>query len=278
MFLLGRYHLLVRRKFKWYAKVSFVATRVVCFFLLGIFPEETVKMFSGAHKVAIMTLLIGDADFIDTYMPCLESIKKYCAKYSYELIVIDEKYYDDRPPAWNRIPAIMKLINNRKDITHVLYVDADAMITNYKFSIEPLLWLMKIKDKDILFTIDAANNINDGVAIYKNNNNTMQCLLAAEKQTDYIHHTMWENAAFIKLYLDNEKFRNSVLTINNTRLINSYIRGRCRWQFGDFIVHFAGISHEDRKKIIPSFKRFIDDMDDYLPEIDILEEHVGVGG
>jgi len=238
--------------------------------------RETVGLERNC-TIAVLTVLIGDDPYKQLLNPCIESIKSYCKLHHLELIVRDTPFYHDRPPAWTRIGLIKELFQTRSDISHILYLDADVMITNSKFSIEPLVEILEKEKKSILFSIDGENNLNDGVALYKNSKDTVRILETVERYIEYTNHPWWENAAFMRAYIDDFFSNSQIMKISNARLINSYIKGRCRWQFGDFIVHFAGLSNEDRAILIPAFYEFIKKIESKVPAVDFVRDHIGVG-
>ena len=246
---------------------------------LEIYKESicSKKIAVTDYKIAVLVILIGDAEYKDLFSMCLESIKSYCILNGYEFISYDKKYYEDMPPAWSRIGYLKQIFNQRNDITHVLYLDADVIITNNKFKIEQLIELLENKSKNILFTIDSENNLNDGIGIYKNDRSTIKILDVVENYKEYKDHPQWENAAFMRAVVDNHYCNARILRVCNPRVMNSYIKGRCRWQFGDFIIHFAGINKEDRAILIPAFYNFIKQVDKYVPSVNALHEYYGIG-
>ena len=237
--------------------------------------DEQVRI--GKYKIAVLVVLTGDEEYKKIFDQCLNTIKGYSDFNGYEYIRYDKKYYENRPAAWSRIGYLKQIFKKRTDITHVLYLDADLMITNKRFKIEQLIDVLENKSKNILFTIDSENNLNDGVAIYKNDRETLRILNIVETYSEYDVHPQWENAAFMRAVVDDHFCNARILKMTNTCLMNSYIKGRCRWQFGDFIIHFAGISNEDRKVLIPAFYNFLNQVDKYIPEVDLLQDHMGIG-
>lgn len=229
------------------------------------------------YRIAVLVVLIGDAEYKGMFGMCIDTIRAYCELNGYEYIEHGMKYYEDRAPAWSRIGYLKQIIKHRRDITHVLYIDADAMVTNHRFKIEQLVDVMESKSKNILFTIDSENNLNDGVAIYKNDLKTWKILDVVESYREYDDHPQWENAAFMRAVVDDHFCNAAILKMANPRLMNSYIKGRCRWQFGDFIVHFAGIKNEDRKVLIPAFYHFIKQIDKHVPRVDLTHDFLGIG-
>jgi len=81
----------------------------------------------------------------------------------------------------------------------------------------------------------------------------------------------------MRVMVDDHFCNARILRMSNTRIMNSYIKGRCRWQFGDFIIHFAGIRNEDRKILIPAFHEFIQKTSRFIPEGDFQFDFLGIG-
>jgi hypothetical protein len=157
------------------------------------------------------------------------------------------------------------------------WVDADAMITNPQFRIELLTEYMATQRRLIMYSIDGMNNLNDGVALYRNDPRTIQFLEYLWSCEEYIHHPWWVNAALIKAQAEQREFFQSfVLKINNSNIFNSYFRGRSPWKIGDFIIHFAGMPQAQREALIPAFRKFSREILPFLPAVSPMTELLGI--
>ena len=86
--------------------------------------------------------------------------KMYCDKYGFDFIVSDERTYTDRPPHWERLPLLLKHIQN---YDYVVWIDSDAFLYEDSPSIENVINYHV--DKTFIFSADRKYDPND-----KNNN------------------------------------------------------------------------------------------------------------
>jgi len=171
--------------------------------------------------------------------------KKYCDKNNIELIRCNERRHSTRHPAWERIPLILKYIN---DYDYVMWIDADAFFYNDANNI------LDIIDDNInynfIFSNDIGNNnINTGVYIVKNSQYSIDFLTRWLYDEDLYknnkHPYWWEQGVLI------EMFNQNILDIKNNCIIIDY--GVLQHFFEDetipnksFIFHLAGRSREIR--------------------------------
>jgi len=91
--------------------------------------------------------------------------KKYCEKYNLDIIVSNEKKYENRPPAWEKLPLLLEHISN---YDYVIWVDADAFFYSDANNIIDVISLYS--ETHFIFSKDVGgnNNINSGIFIVKN--------------------------------------------------------------------------------------------------------------
>ena len=171
--------------------------------------------------------------------------KKYCDKNNIELIRCNERRYSNRHPAWERIPLILKYIN---DYDYVIWIDADAFFYNDANNIVDI-----INDNinyNFIFSNDYGNNnINTGVYIVKNSQYSIDFLTRWLYDEDLYknnkHPYWWDQGVLI------EMFNQNILDIKNNCIIVDY--GVLQHFFEgetfpnkSFIFHLAGRSREIR--------------------------------
>lgn len=214
---------------------------------------------------ALVSMAIGDDRYQRIVAPCLSSHRRYCAAHNYGYHLLQDPM-SSRPHSWSRIPLLKQVMQCTAN-EWLIWIDADALITNRFLSLEPILDYMNKRDKLVAYTIDGANNLNDGIAIYRNDPRVIDYLEYLWERTEYINHPWWCNAAAVVAQVDKREFFEAhVFKINATNALNSYVGGRSPWSIGDWCIHFAGMSQEDRAKLIPAFDTFARVLEPFIKE------------
>jgi hypothetical protein len=226
--------------------------------------------------IGVITLFGGSAEFVEACAPCVESVQEYCSTQNYPHFMWDGEGLD-RPISWARIPMLLTIMEEHPEISHLLWVDADAMITNPKIRVEPLVDLLETRHRNILLSIDGANNLNDGIGLYKNCEKTKVLLSRLWDMEEFINHPWWVNAAISKLYATEPELRGEILLASEPNFFNSYVFGRTPWRLGDFIVHFAGIPTDQRRVLARAFREFTRSVKDFMPNPDLESRYYGLG-
>jgi hypothetical protein len=198
-------------------------------------------------RIGVCCFCIGE-EYKKSIELCLKSHKKYCEKHNYDYIT-DETIFDDtRHPSWSKIKLIQKYLPNYE---YLLWIDADAMITNYDIVAESLL-----SDKFLLISSDW-NGINAGVFIIRNDPMSFDFL--DDVWNNYkgdVTDGWWEQNA-IQYFAETEKYKPhiEVLDGEKRKLLNSYDKehtikhswkpNQSYWTEGDFIIHFPGKVKEE---------------------------------
>ncbi len=154
-------------------------------------------------KIVVCSMAVGD-EYIEKVSACLESHKNYCFENGYnyrlETDILDSK----RPIPWSKILFLKRLLaNSRHEV--IVWVDADAMITNNKVKIENLLDVLG--DKDLLLTEDCNGTINTGVMVLRNTVWVKMFLEKVYRNSKFIKHPYWEQGAIIDMYNSDPEIR-----------------------------------------------------------------------
>ena len=171
--------------------------------------------------------------------------KIYCDKNNIELIRCNKRRHSNRHPAWERIPLILKYIN---DYDYVMWIDADAFLYNDANNIVDII--NDNRNYHFIFSNDIYNNnINTGVYIVKNSQYSIDFLTRwlydedLYKNNKYPH--WWDQGVLI------EMFNQNILDIKNNCIIFDY--GVLQHFYAEeklpnkpFIFHLAGQSSESR--------------------------------
>lgn len=137
----------------------------------------------------------------------------------------------------------------------VMWIDADAMITNHNIRIED-----RLGDEKFVITSDL-HGINSGVFIARNHIETKELLLSMINLGEELtgKHPFREQEA-LNRYLSFDHYKKMV-TLLPQRMMNAVINPYYQrppgfsgnWQPGDWILHFPGISMEDRCRVAPEY-------------------------
>jgi hypothetical protein len=176
--------------------------------------------------------------------------KMYCKKYNLDLIISNEKFYQNRTPHWERLPLILKHIHN---YDYVIWIDSDAFFYLQSINIKNII--NQNLDKDFIFSQDGGNNyknINSGFFIVKNSQYSIDFLnIWAFDEIKYkisLEKKRWNDQELLCMLYDE-----NILDIKNKCIIYDY--GILQHfnvyelnKFRPFIFHMAGMNSNDRIK------------------------------
>jgi hypothetical protein len=171
--------------------------------------------------------------------------KIYCDKNNIELIRCNKRRYSNRHPAWERVPLLLKYIN---DYDYVMWIDADAHFYIDSKNIVDII--NENKDYNFIFSNDIGYTIiNTGVFIVKNTQYSIDFLTKwgydeiLYNNNSYPH--FWDQGVVLDMWQQN------ILDIKNNCIIIDY--GVLQHFFEEeilpnksFIFHLAGRSIEIR--------------------------------
>ena len=199
-------------------------------------------------SIAIVTLCVG-ADYKRDMEPGLESKRAYAAKHGYTFHSGGEDIWDrDKPIPWSKFHFILKHLDN---YDYIFWSDADAIIVRDDLRLEDHILPHLPLTKDILWTMDACNHLNNGHMLIRGKSAWVRdyftrCL----KQNDLLYHIWWDNAAMIRLFETVPDDKAKMETLKEHWLMNSYVFGphdtaddntTRLYKHGDFLIHFAGV-------------------------------------
>lgn len=197
-------------------------------------------------RVAVACLAIGDA-YTQSVEPCLRSIQTYCKAWNIPLHLGEETLDTTRPLPWSKIKHVQSIIKtNNYDI--VLWIDADVLVLNTAVSLDELLLFLP-KSCSMLLGADAASTKpNTGVFAIQCTPASVQLLDDVYSQTEFIHHSWWEQAAFLHCMDTQPDFARAVRVLPSpgSRILNAFPPWFGEAQLAhhprpdDWIVHFAG--------------------------------------
>jgi hypothetical protein len=162
----------------------------------------------------------------------------YAKRHGYEAVIASDRIDASRPAAWSKILLIERYLIENTACDWLMWIDADAVITNPARRLEDLV------DESIDFLVAkdlGPSPINTGVFLVRNCPAALEMLRRAYAKFEYIHHSWWEQPALTEAMREcAPEFRARIVS---RRLFNSFAD---EYRPGDFIVHFAGLSPDEK--------------------------------
>lgn len=183
--------------------------------------------------------------------------KIYCDKYGIDLIVSHENTYADRHPSYEKLPLVLKYIDQ---YDYLVWIDADAYF--YKESEDIRNIINSHPDKDFIFSEDVKNwlkcsiqNVNLGIFIVKSTEYTKQFInFWAYDQESYNKNTapgFWEQGVLTYLFNNNKyEIQSNIALIKYGVLQQFREEGEYRSTHmkKPLILHFANMPSKSREE------------------------------
>jgi len=183
--------------------------------------------------------------------------KMYCNKYNIDIILSNEKKYEDRHPAWERLPFILE---NIKQYDYLIWIDADAF---FYYEAENIIKVIENNsDKNFIFSNDIKNNnVNTGIFIVKNSKYSIDFLnIWAYDENLFINNHYpywWDQGVLIDMIEQNIlDIQNNSVFIDYGILQHFYERELLEIK-KPFIYHMAGKDKETRILISQNYLNIV---------------------
>lgn len=142
--------------------------------------------------------------------------KRYCEKYNLQIILSNEKMYNDRHSAWERLPL---LLDNILKFDYLIWIDADAFFYNDANNIVDIIH--ENENVNFIFSNDIGNaNINSGVFIVKSTQYSIDFLTKwaydEELYNNNPYPNWWDQGVLIHM------FNNNILNIQENSIQHDY--------------------------------------------------------
>lgn len=163
-------------------------------------------------------------------------VDRYAKRHGYQTVIARDTLDASRHPAWSKLLLIEQFLANHPDCAWIMWIDADAVISNPTQRLEDLV----DDDVDFLVAKDqwSGSPINTGVFLIRNCAASLEMLRLAYGKIEYLHHPLWEQPAMAKSMQEcSRTLRTRVVA---RHLFNSFSN---EYKPGDFIIHFAGCAH-----------------------------------
>jgi hypothetical protein len=162
----------------------------------------------------------------------------YAKRHSYKAIICKATIDASRPPAWSKLLLIERYLAENPACAWLMWIDADAVITDPTRRLEDLV----DDNVDFLAAQDQGPGlINAGVFLVRNCPAVFDMFRRAYAKVQYIHHPWWEQLALAEAMRECAPALRA--RVVSRRLFNSFAN---EYQQGDFIIHFAGFSPEEK--------------------------------
>jgi len=211
------------------------------------------------NNTVICTVAIGDA-YRKSVNYCLQSQQYYAAKAGADYVPLDiTPAHQHQHPAWYKIPLIFKMLQEGYD--RVLFIDADAMVTNYTIPLNQLFEPLT-ESKEVLLLAEDEGGLNTGVMLVARKPAAYRLLDLIWTYNLGSHVANWEQQSLIDLINTYKGISDLTLVASEPKTLNSFpyerehiynIIQKNNWTAGDFICHFAGIRAPLLEKLISHY-------------------------
>jgi len=172
--------------------------------------------------------------------------KAYCDKNNIELIRCKERRHINRHPAWERIPLILKYINN---YDYVMWIDADAHFYIDSANIKD--YINNYNNHNFIFSKDISVAINTGCFIVKNTQYSIDFLTKwGYDETLYKNNSYpywWDNGVILNMFEQNVlDIKNNSVAIDYGILQHFHENEILKLAVKPFIFHLAGTNTQTR--------------------------------
>jgi hypothetical protein len=210
---------------------------------------------AGPQAPTVCTVALG-REYQAVVAPCLKATQEYCARHQYNYLLLTESPPNlSRPYAWAKVCLLFQALEH--GYQNIMWLDADALITNVEAKLEAFLTTLEQADKSMLIT-EIYYGINTGVFFLRGGWKSRTLLNLIWCNRFYISHGWWEQAALMDLMRRHVEVANEEYIEPRTRSFNSHAPELAKdpniaWQPGDFIIHFAGARGSQLSELIVKY-------------------------
>jgi lipopolysaccharide biosynthesis glycosyltransferase len=187
-------------------------------------------------KIGVCSLAYGE-EYKKVVSLCTESLRRYCDKHDYSLIMDETLVDHTRDYMWSKVKIIQHYLSQYE---YIVWVDGDMLIMNDTILLEDLIHLY-LGNKEMMMSMDVGGWINTGFWVIKNspyNERLLDIIYNAFELAGNFHEQGVFNALYNKnIYNLQKKFK--LICEVEQRLFNA---SNCNYVNGDFIFHFLGFS------------------------------------
>jgi hypothetical protein len=224
------------------------------------------QIYNDGYENAICTLYTPNIK--DYAIHSIKNMKKYCVEHGLTLYIFNEAISKDvEHNCWNKIPAILYLMNHTKH-KYIIWMDCDAVFNRFDITFNK--YIDNHKDKDIIVCRDiiySKYKFNSGIMIIKNNTWSKKIMEDTwNKDVKHGYNNFGDQVILKNTILEDgrkdnnydENSGNKHISLLPEREFNSYPRndtnkGKLKDNKptkDDFIIHFMGYKTPERIKNI----------------------------
>lgn len=203
------------------------------------------------RSVALCSVGVGShAGLLRLAQPTLDL---FARRHNYDLHLSFHPLQRERPPAWNKIPALTTLL---QDYETAIWIDADAMVVNADEDIT----LSAPSSKSIWITkhhFGGEEQPNTGVMVLHRSADTLRILESIWMQHQYIQHPWWEQAALLSLIgydvsqIGHARFMGTTEFTSKVGWLSPIWNSIAQDSHSDAkIHHYAGVDHLTRIRLM----------------------------
>lgn len=232
-----------------------IKSKILLIFLTMIELNYNVILFSNNNKpnIAIVSLYSQNYKAVGQYSDWNKI--KYANKHGYAIHLYDEVLDNNFHPAWSKILAVQKHIN---DYDWILWSDADSLIMDFNVKLEDII------DNKFDFIIcqdcqydDNNKRLNTGVFLIKNSE-WAKSFLNRLNPNNWLNHIsnfpFWEQSALWYI-IEQEK---NIEVLDKIKILSPKVMNYMPYCMGFkdenyFILHFASCSFQEKLKSMEKY-------------------------
>jgi hypothetical protein len=211
-------------------------------------------------KICVCTIINGDKYTDDVVYLSNKSLKMYCEKHDYELVIEKDLLDNNLPPHWSKLLLMKKLLSNNS-YDYIVWLDADILICNHDIKLEDIM-KKYMDNKSFLLTRDISEHINTGVWFVKNCQYSINLLELNFKLSELRYRGYEDQDVLNRIYdrnLLNFKDNSVILPPNSQHIFNCCVG---LYKYGTFLIHFFSLSKQGLKEAFNDFYPFKLDYED----------------
>lgn len=157
--------------------IIIIVIMVACLMTYNIiYYNKTGKKIKNNSKKGVILMYCTQNIIEDWAKYSIDINKKYADKHNYDFVLVKEPYDSNVTHAWQKIPAMIELLEKNYDF--VIYIDADAIVNKHEIKFEHFL---NKYPGDIIACSDVGNSdgqyaVNGGMVIARNTNESKKLL------------------------------------------------------------------------------------------------------
>ncbi len=165
-----------------------------------------------------------------------EHLAKYAMRHGYRMFIGRDTLDGSRHPAWSKVLLLEQIMLDHPELKWLIWIDSDAVI------MQPARRIDRMIDErvDFLVAEDRTDtHINTGVFMLRNCPVSLEMLRLAYTKRHYLNHPCWEQPAIAEAMRElAPRLRPRIIS---RKKFNCFAD---EFEPGDFLIHFAGHSHE----------------------------------